>query len=117
MSLHGAERSYIEVLTQRGVSECDRKASIMRRPGPLEAVVQLKNNDSVSHQVHLSIKDVENRVLWYETARGLLDKYQFLNASAKLRKATISCMSCLSVRPFPTNNSAPTVTIFMKFLI
>jgi len=42
---------------------------------------------------------------------------RFIDAFAKLRKATISFFTsvCLSVRPSVRNNSAPTGRIFMKF--
>jgi hypothetical protein len=117
MSLHGAERSSIEVVTEWGVSECVREVSIKWRLWPTRGCCAIEKRLCVSHQMHLSIKDVENRVLWYVTPRGLLNMYQFLSASAKLRKATISRISCLSALPFPSNSLAPTVTIFMKFHI
>ena len=118
MSLHGAERSYIEVLTERGVSEYDREAStrIMRRPWPTRGCCAVEKQLCISHKEHLSVKDVENGVLWQVTPRGLLDKNQFLSTSAKLRKATISCFRSVR-RPFPSNNSGLCITIFMKFRI
>jgi hypothetical protein len=44
---------------------------------------------------------------------GLFNRYQFLGAVAKLRKATMSFV--MSVRPSSWNNSAPPGRIFMKF--
>jgi len=66
---------------------------------------------------HQQYESVTIKMLYFVGAqRGqkLTLTYRFLGAFAKLRKATISCVVSVSVRPSVWKNSAPSRRIFMK---